>query len=201
MHYSLRPFFIDANRRAAKNKTQAYTHVVGLGLGVWEISLLQVRQISVVIEGDACVRSLTLQGQYFVDAVAEILAKELLPYLSDVDFSYFPKDCTACGNAADGNAVKGLAGNDITIHFSRRYVPNFSSPSLSPCLTLQGPGGPGAGRQAAGGHVRVGLQFLPRQRVLGGHAFGLGRSGGGVLFSDCVSAKSVYQSAHFWRIL
>ena len=97
-------FLLEANERAKEASSpdalvQAYAHVVGLGLGVWQLH--------------------TLQATLLVEAYADVLHDVPLPYLSDVDFSWVT--CSDCGGARHGEVFpRSCAGNDIVIHFSRR---------------------------------------------------------------------------------
>lgn len=95
MKLSLRPFFADADERAQKMGVKAYTHVVGLGLGVWQLD--------------------HSQQQLFVDAVAQVLQETSYPHIGVVDFSYF--EASQCGGAVSGT---NLPNTDINIVFSRR---------------------------------------------------------------------------------
>lgn len=63
------PFLIDAHNRAAMLNKKAYVHVVGLGLGVWQIDERQV--------------------QYMLNAYTEIIGNNDLSSISDIDFSWF----------------------------------------------------------------------------------------------------------------
>ena len=96
MALSLRPFFADANNRAAQAHQRAYVHVVGLGLGVWKLH--------------------SYQSTWFVQTALEILASGEYGHIGVVDFSYF-------GNALkdfqlDENGR--LPGTLITIVSSKR---------------------------------------------------------------------------------
>src|SRR5262249_23097869 len=42
LHWVLAPFLVDANRRGEEEQKRAYVHVVGLGLGVWQLADFQV---------------------------------------------------------------------------------------------------------------------------------------------------------------
>lgn len=95
MRLVLRPFFADADDRAQKAKKQAYTHIVGLGLGVWQLD-----------------RS---QQQLFVDAVGQVLYEGRFQHIGVADFSYF--DVTTCGGVAHDQQI-----HSVQIKFSRRYL-------------------------------------------------------------------------------
>lgn len=104
MKFIAESFLLEANERARAasspiEQIQAYVHVVGLGLGVWQVH--------------------TIQGSLLVEAYAEVLRETRLEYVSDIDFSWIHH--TDCGGAVDGALFPSTkAGNDITIHFSRR---------------------------------------------------------------------------------
>jgi hypothetical protein len=97
-------FLMEANERARAASSpdeliQAYVHVVGLGLGVWQVH--------------------PIQGSLLVEAYAEVLSEVDLEYISDIDFSWI--DHKICGGAGDGDLFPSTrAGNAITVHFSRR---------------------------------------------------------------------------------
>ena len=54
MAFVLEPFFLDANQRAQAEGKSAFCHMVGLGLGVWEVR--------------------AEQEQWMMDATAELLS-------------------------------------------------------------------------------------------------------------------------------
>jgi uncharacterized SAM-binding protein YcdF (DUF218 family) len=93
-------FLADANARGASLQRYVYGHLVGLGLGVWQVS-------------DA-------QAEIVVVAYAESLQSGNYPWISDLDFSWFPAYCKQCGGASDGDSLKDASGHSITMHFSRR---------------------------------------------------------------------------------
>ena len=100
MRAVLEPFLLDANERACRSKKFAYVHMVGLGLGAWMLDK-------------------ALQGRLLVQTVAQILEFHTLPNVSDIDFSWFPANCTQCGDVGNG-ALFTKKGNNITMHFSKR---------------------------------------------------------------------------------
>jgi hypothetical protein len=73
-------------------------HVVGLGLGVWQIDS---RQTALMIE-----------------VYAEVLGERRFPHIADLDFSWFG-GASSCGGVPDGE-VYSEAGNRLRVHFSRR---------------------------------------------------------------------------------
>lgn len=96
----LEPFLLEANDRAAEVHKKAYIHAVGLGLGVWQIS--------------------NLQPQWMLDVFETVVQNNVLPHVSDIDFSWFPDDIVQCGKAGNGEKLTSHNGNSITIHFSKR---------------------------------------------------------------------------------
>lgn len=94
------PFLVDADARAAAlgGDHKAYCHIVGLGLGVWQVA--------------------SEQAELMLEAYAELLASLHLPNVSDCDFAWFPKHCAEAGVCP--NSVSTASGNTISIHFSRR---------------------------------------------------------------------------------
>jgi hypothetical protein len=80
----------------------AYVHVVGFGLGVWQVT--------------------DEQKPLFMEAFAHVLSSTLLPSVEIVDFSWIidPSTTPTCGGLSDNSIVQGAAGNRIQIRFSRR---------------------------------------------------------------------------------
>ena len=99
IRFVVEPFVIDAHKRAAAQNKKAYVHIVGLGLGVWQID--------------------ERQAQYMLEACAEILCNNNVSYISDIDFSWFPSTAQSLGGVKDGGQFK-TANQQITIHFSKR---------------------------------------------------------------------------------
>ena len=81
-------------------KISAFCHVVGLGLGVWQVH--------------------ESQGPLLVEAYSSALAAAPFPFVSDLSFSWFPSTCTKCGGAANGEVLALSNGNRVRIHFNRR---------------------------------------------------------------------------------
>ncbi len=98
MRMVIEPFLIDANDRGAKLNKKVYAHIVGLGLGVWQKH--------------------KIQEKLMVDVYADALRKHKLPYIADLDFSYFDNSQT-CGGVGNMGIFKAH-GNAVTIHFSHR---------------------------------------------------------------------------------
>jgi len=105
MKLVLKPFLIDANDRGAQEGKNVYCHIVGLGLGVWQIDAVQVK--------------------YFLDACNELLGQrsspyiKSLPYISDVDFSWFPDNYQEIGGIKNGGHITRNR-QSIAVHFSKR---------------------------------------------------------------------------------
>lgn len=99
MRMSIEPFLIDAHHRGVEQGKNVYVHAVGLGLGVWQKS--------------------PEQAKLLIDVYAETLAKCKLSHISDIDFSWFPNDCTDCGGITNLNIFK-TEHNHTVIHFSKR---------------------------------------------------------------------------------
>lgn len=99
MRMSVEPYLIDANARAAEAGRAAYVIAIGLGLGVWRVS--------------------PAQGPLLVGVFADVIAENRLSHIADIDFSWFPADCTSCGGAGDGDVLQAN-GNQIRIHFTQR---------------------------------------------------------------------------------
>ena len=96
MELSICPFLCHANELAAAHGRQAYVHVVGLGLGVWMVDPVQVKdQLSVY---------------------ARVLQRHQFEHIADLDFSWFGSE-TACGGVGHGGKLHG-----VTLHFSKRNV-------------------------------------------------------------------------------
>ena len=90
------PFILEANQRGMESNKQVYTHIVGLGLGVWMVS--------------------GAQSQYMIEVYANIMDNFDLPNVSVIDFSWFD------ANSADVFArnFKKLRNEHIQVKFSKR---------------------------------------------------------------------------------
>lgn len=92
-------FLLDANDRARKEGKMAYVHMVGLGLGVWEIT--------------------SRQEIWFVEAVAEALQEWKLPHIGVINFSWF-HEVNSCGGVESAQYMRTANGNNVRIEFSKR---------------------------------------------------------------------------------
>lgn len=99
MEVILIPFFDDANDRAYSTGNQAYIHLVGLGLGGWVYA--------------------SKQGTLISETVAFILETYTFPNISDINFSWYPRDVISCGGVHN-NEIFNSNGNTIKMHFSKR---------------------------------------------------------------------------------
>lgn len=87
----IEPFLHDANYRAQTANKKAYCHVVGLGLGVWQIH--------------------PIQTQLLREVYRDILEQHDFPHIAHLDFSWIQK----------GSELSALTRNKhIRIHFSKR---------------------------------------------------------------------------------
>ena len=97
--FVIEPFLLDANDRGKQENKKVYCHIVGLGLGVWQIT--------------------SIQAKLMLEAYTDIIKTKNLTYISDIDFSWFPKEYQTCGGLKDGEVL--CANNNlIKIHFSKR---------------------------------------------------------------------------------
>lgn len=88
---------LEAEARAAEAKLIAYVHIVGLGLGMWQVVADQERMM--------------------VDAYGDAMGSLALPHVGDVDFAWFKQK--TCAGISDGGVLEA-GGNRIVIHFSKR---------------------------------------------------------------------------------
>lgn len=95
----LESFLLDSNEHAKKQGKKAYLHLVGLGLGHWEVC--------------------SQQQSLMLEVYADILKKYKLDHISDLDFSWFKGKPLKCGTVGHGEIFDNL-GNPIKIHFSQR---------------------------------------------------------------------------------
>lgn len=94
----IEPFLLDAHQRGMQNNKKVYVHAVGIGLGVWQV--------------------LPIQAQLMLEVYADIIKKNNLSQIADIDFSWFA-NVDNCGGVKDGGTFKA-ANNQIKIHFSKR---------------------------------------------------------------------------------
>lgn len=99
MRLVLEPFLVDAHERGKKHNKKVYCHVVGLGLGVWQVS--------------------SQQAQLMLEVYADIIRARNLSYIADIDFSWFPNEYKTCGGVGNMQLFK-TNNNVIKIHFSQR---------------------------------------------------------------------------------
>ncbi|KAK4308408.1 hypothetical protein Pmani_019882 [Petrolisthes manimaculis] len=97
MQLSAETLLAEAGVRAKAVGLKAYVHVVGLGLGVWQLC--------------------SQQEQIFVDTFGDALKVVDTSSISDVDFSYI--NCTTCRESGDGEVFPDTG---VTLHFSRRAL-------------------------------------------------------------------------------
>lgn len=95
----IKPFLVEANKSGIAQNKNVYVHVVGLGLGVWQQS--------------------SIQAKLMLEVYADILKKQNLCQISDLNFSWFPTEYQTCGGIGDSEVFK-TDTNMIYIHFSKR---------------------------------------------------------------------------------
>lgn len=93
-------FLAEANNRAGDIGAKAFCHVVGLGLGVWQV--------------DEC------QAQIQADAYAIVIQRMDLPNVGEMHFSWFPSHVTSCGGVSSGSPLRAKDGNSVRIVFDKR---------------------------------------------------------------------------------
>ena len=92
MRMVIEPFLRDANERGKEYKQKVYCHAVGLGLGVWQKS--------------------PVQAHLMLDVYKDIVQEVALPYIADIDFSWFPAGTSLQHDQS--------VNPDLTFHFSKR---------------------------------------------------------------------------------
>ncbi len=95
----VKPFLMDANKRAKLENKRAYVHVVGLGLGVWQIH--------------------EKQANYMLSVYADVISDSHLFNVSDIDFSWFPAHVQQTRSAIDVLTWEKIKKR-MAIHFSKR---------------------------------------------------------------------------------
>jgi len=96
MEMSILPFLIDANKRAQEKNTSAYCHVVGLGIGVWQID--KETQVKCILR-----------------VYKDLIQNNEFKNIADIDFAWFPDESPTYNIFVNESSVKG-----IKIHFSKR---------------------------------------------------------------------------------
>jgi len=97
MRLVIEPFLLDAQLRGQQQNKKVYVHVVGLGLGVWQVA--------------------DEQTKLMLDVYASIIKEQKLDSIADINFSWFTKpDNSPFAN----DQVIQRNGNTIKIHFSHR---------------------------------------------------------------------------------
>lgn len=100
MRVTVETMLIEANARALDAGRKAYVHIVGLGLGVWQIH--------------------PDQDKWFVETVDAAVQTIRLPHIATLNFSWFGRQ-TTCGPTPSGAVTTGYpSGNRIRIVFSKR---------------------------------------------------------------------------------
>lgn len=94
------PFLKDANTRAQKLNKKAYVHVVGLGLGVWQID--------------------KKQEELMLEVYDRLMCKTHFSYISDIDFSWFSLNSDEFQKIRNRLLCKSNNNGHINIHFSKR---------------------------------------------------------------------------------
>jgi|GEM_PF-987029 len=91
-------FLLEANECAGRKGQLAYLHLVGLGLGVWQVD--------------------KKQEEIMLQVYADLLQQHSLKNISDLNFSWFKNH--SCGPANNGDTLSDRDGHPIKIHFSKR---------------------------------------------------------------------------------
>jgi len=100
MRFHIETFFLDADHRAETEKTSAYIHIVGLGLGSWQIC--------------------DQQASWLTDVCFEVITENNLPHVSVLNFSWFPAGLNCGGIEHEGTLSTN--GNEVKILFNKRNV-------------------------------------------------------------------------------
>lgn len=93
------PFLEEANDRAKKEGKTAYIVAVGLGLGVWKIS--------------------PQQTGLMLEVYSEYISSHELPFISDINFTYFGGNDLRCGEAMHDENITDVSGHQIRVLFTR----------------------------------------------------------------------------------
>lgn len=89
----IEPFLLESNQRAQTQQTTAYLHLVGLGLGVWQLT--------------------PYQKELMIEVYKDLIGKHSLSGISDLDFSWFQEEESSF-------EIKDCNGHSINIYFSKR---------------------------------------------------------------------------------
>jgi hypothetical protein len=104
----------ESNSRAIDKKKEAYIHVVGLGLGVWQIT--------------------KKQPLWFIEIFIDILKNTKLNNVSDIDFSWFPDVTSVINNKIGKKEYNEIKNNNeiyIKNNFNNTFKIKFSK--RNPC--------------------------------------------------------------------
>lgn len=91
---------LEANQRGEQADQKAYVHVVGFGLGVWQVCLEQ--------------------EQLFIDVFEELIRSKGLSFISDVNFSWFSKECHFKGEMNENQEILDQNGHPVKVQFTKR---------------------------------------------------------------------------------
>lgn len=92
-------FLVEANCRARELGARAFCHIVGLGLGVWQVSEAQV--------------------QIQADAYGRVAKRLSIPHIGEIHFSWFG-DCSSCDRIQSGSELPTADAWSIPCFFDRR---------------------------------------------------------------------------------
>jgi len=101
IRFPLECLLLEANARAENELRTAYVHIVGLGLGSWQVC--------------------NEQAQWMLDVCAEVVTDNRLSLVSVINFSWFPEGVT-CGGTGNEETLVSENGNSIKILFNKRNV-------------------------------------------------------------------------------
>jgi len=101
IRFPIECLMLDANSRAEKEGKTAFVHLVGLGLGSWQICEEQAR--------------------WMVEVCHDVISDNPLPFVSVLNYSWFPINLK-CGGSGNGEILKTKNGNNVKIYFNKRNV-------------------------------------------------------------------------------
>lgn len=107
---SAETFLFYAQDLAEKNKKMVYCHVIGLGLGSWQVKRDE-------------------QNTWTIEVFEEILNAHPFNGICDLDFSWFHDNVQSCGGASDNENIKG----EFPFHPS---LTTMSPRTVEPCGDL-----------------------------------------------------------------